>query len=437
VPVIMGFTPFLWFRAPYIVNGNDTSWPFNASEWFYSRLFMWYPRDNGGGNAGFAPAGLLWHGGQALTEKLHLSHTLDQKLFFTVWYVIAALSMYTSVRILTRSRAASFVATVLYLFNPVIITGALFENASVANIALYSALPSLVTILILTLQGRMSLRTGAPLFGLVSFVTSPVGMDPPLQIAMVVVFAAIVLVMWLTDTERRTSRRFITVCAVFGLAFIAVNAYWIIPLAQFLGSSASEFGGISLSDFNFSDWEAAQSSHSALFTVARMLGSWDWFYKYNGEWYVSYAQVYLRNPVFIALGAALVAMAFSCLRLMKSGFLRRYALVLCVTGIVILLFAPGSHPPNGIAFRWLRDVLPGFQVIRSPWFVFAQFLPLVYGMLLGIFVAQLKTFNRRVAACAVLSVMALAYGYPVITGEFFKPFREQNPGFVIKYPTYV
>ncbi len=436
IPFTLGFTPFLWFQSPYVANGNDTTWPFNAAEWFASRLFMWYPRENGGVDSGNNVAGALWHGAEALVQTFHLSHTLHEKLFITIWYMIAAFSMWTSMRLLTGSRAASLVGTLVYLFNPVMMTGALFENLSVSNITTYSILPSLVTVLILTLERRLAILAGASLFGLLSLIASPVGMFPPLQIAVMLFLGAIVVVAWLTDRRPDASRHALLTCVAFGAAFALVNAYWILPLAHFIKATAEEAGGISLKDFNYPDWEDGQSSHSSLFIVARMLGSWDWFYKYNGEWFDAYSQVYLRNPVFIAIGGALVALAFGALRLLKNGELRRRALMLSVAAIVILFFAPGSHLPTGIIFKLVRN-LPGLQVLRSPWFVFTQFLPLAYGMLLGFFLGAIALKWRRFAVAVGLSAATLAYGYPLITGEFLKPFREQIPGFVMKYPPYV
>ncbi len=437
---LTGLTPFLWFRAPWLMNGNDTSWPSNAGEWFAARLFMWDPRDNGGHDFGSSVAGLEWHALQTLLAHTSLSPTLQEKAFLSFWYVAAGLSMYAAMRYFTRDAIATYVGVLLYQFNPVLITGALYENASVSNIAVYAVTPALAASLVATMRRDVPLLRGVGTFGLLALVASPVGMLPPLLIALFLVLATITLVVFALNRGPSRLRRFGIGATALAASYVAVNLFWIVPLGEYILNTVRESGGTSLNDFGYPDWVVSQTAHDSLFVVLRMLGSWDWFQTFAGAPFDWYADTYLHQPAFVAIGT--IIFLGSIMAVTMTRFRRHRTVAIASTAVVALcaFFSAGAHAPTGTVFLWLHTHVPGFQVIRSPWFMFEQFLPLAYGIGFGLAVSEVVRRGPRltrslVTATAVVSI--LVYAFPLLNGAFLKPGRENIPGFVVRYPWYV
>lgn len=439
--IIVGFLPFLWFPSHWIVNGNDTSYPLHASAWAYGRLFAWSGVENGGTDQGSQVGGLLWHALQYVFQSIVHDSSLAEKLFFSFWFSLSGLAMWAAVRAYTRNPFCSYIATALYMLNPYLMTGAMWENASAANVSLYAVFPILFFVFILCAEKRLPPLYGAALFGLAASVASAFGMLPPLQIAFLIQGMIVIMFLFLT-TERARWKAITVATLAVSACFLAVSAYWIIPLGEYVRSIAVQTGGsLSLSSLNHADWLTGISSHTSVEIVARLLGAWDFFASWHGEDYNPYSAAYLHNPLLLLLGFLLPALAYGSVFIVRRPRERSLAILCALSAIVFTLLSAGAHAPTGVVYVLLYKTVPGFGVIRSPWFMFEGFTVFNYAVLLGLGFAALtrvRSFRKWRVAGLIAAVCGICiYSFPLISGNFLKPFRQQTPGFVVRYPVYV
>lgn len=433
------FLPFLWIPAGYIVNGNDTSFPSHPWQFAYNRLFTWNPVSNGGADYGHAMGSAIWYVVQGVFTSLGFDNTNVERLSFGFWICLTTLAMLFCLRILTRRPVATYVGTLLYALNPFVFSGAMWENASLANVALYYSLPSLIGLFVLIQSGRVSMRVGLALFGVAAFLASPIGIGPPMQIAFIVA-AAIFLGFQLVSPLRRVRRvAFLTRTVAVVSVCVMVWLYWILPLFKYVTDIVRQAGGASLSALALQSWLVPISKHTSLVNVARLIGAWDWFEVFNGNPLIANGPMYTKGALMILAGILIAILSYACLVLTRGRRMRRLAVLGALFGVIGSLLAAGAHPPTGAIYLLLYHYVPGMQVERSPWYMFETLTVFGYAIMFGLTLDALETrwprWRASIRGAGV--VLVVAYAWPMFTMSFFEPFRPGLPGFLVSYPRYV
>lgn len=435
---LLSLVAFLWIPSGYIANGNDTSYPNQPTAWLNERFYMWNSVENGGGNYGSAIAGMLWHAAQAFFYAVAGSHTNGERAFLAFWLFVAGVSIWSFLRFVVGGRIGTYVGTALYLLNPFVASGAVWENASASNVAFYATLPALMTIYFLTAERRLSISRGFALFALVSVVGSPLGMLPPLQIAYLFMGAVVVAGWSILRWDALHWRPCVT-AALFVLAYVAANAFWMLPLGSYIWGLVHTSGSSGLAANNFQSWLGPISKHTSLLNVSRLLGAWDWFEVFNGASFIGVSPTYLRNPIFIVLGIGVAGAAYAAVVLRTSARRRRIAVLFALLAVVMSVLSAGAHSPTGLLYGLLYKYLPGMVVVRSPWYMFEGITLFSYSVLIAITTSSLtkQVAPRWRPFIPVVLIGSIAfYGYPLLDGSFFEPFRPTLPPFVVAYPKY-
>ena len=107
--------------------------------------------------------------------------------------------------------------------------------------------------------------------------------------------------------------------------------------------------------------------------------------------------------------------------LLARGAERRLAIVLAITGLLLIWVAKGVHPPLVNTNRWAYEHVPGFWLLREPAKVLLL-LALIAAILGGIGVARLvqgtrgpRPLSRSVAVIWIAG--CIAFVHPLFTGE--------------------
>ncbi|MFZ5799976.1 MAG: alpha-(1-_3)-arabinofuranosyltransferase domain-containing protein [Candidatus Omnitrophota bacterium] len=422
----VGLTPLLWFRPGYMINGSDTEYPLNPIKWFWEGFFVWNNNINGGGDYyAYAPAGIFFHSLQALLQFLGFSLIANEKIFFVFWFFLSGLSIYFLMAVLDRespNRAARWFAVLVYLFNPYQFNT--WSNCVSAQLAAYCFMPLGLAIIILGLEERIPRFKAAIYFGLVSILGAGIGINFPVFIVVALFFA--VYFVYSRGALFLHRVKFLLWLLVFYFLF---NAYWILPTVHYIYKSFISTGA-NLASFNRGNWLEGISSNTSLLNVLRLMGSWDWYDKWMGVRYVTFAENYLHHPLMIVLSFLLPALVYSSLVVIKKN---RYVGFFLLTAMLGTVFACGAHPPTGHFYMWLVEHFAPFSLFRSPWYKFTLLMTVSYAVLAGMVVG--KKVRRRFLV--PLFAVYLVFHYPMLTGEIVYPGRKVMPGFLVKIPEYI
>lgn len=203
-----------------------------------------------------------------------------------------------------------------------------------------------------------------------------------------------------------------------------LNSYWIIPFVQnasYFSSFATGFQTPTI--FN---------EYSTMVNTLRLMNSWSF---YAG--YVPYAEVFLKNPIVIALTFAWPIFAFAPL-LSKKVMKNRKILTMYVVTVLTILLACGSEYPLGQIYMTIVNVHVGPYYFLKPFYntgpISLLVLTLEYALLIGLFsslvyswfIRKSESFHpsrRKIVATfgPILIVIILASSsWPIITGDVMR-----------------
>jgi hypothetical protein len=218
-----------------------------------------------------------------------------------------------------------------------------------------------------------------------------------------------------------------------------VNAFWIVPEIAGLRVAVGS-GDVESFQRTSAQFLEGQSLYTPLTNVLRLLGDWTW---YQGlvDPYRSFAAFFTNSPIFTALGWMLVGLV-ALGALFGRGTGRAFFVFLALAGIVL---GAGLNAPWAGIYRWAVEHIPGFWLVRSPWFKFTLFTVIGYSVLLGLaapVVARLlarllarslpRASNRLRGATSALAVAAVAVlvgpvlAYPFTLGLSFATADERT-----------
>lgn len=436
----MCLIPLIWFygRSGVLINGIDTNFPLDPSQWFVRRFFVWNSVFNAGSDFSSSISGIFFHLVQVIPYKLGANLQLVEISSLIFWFATIILSAYIySKVILPGAWLIQILFVVLYAFNIYLFNS--WENVKVSNLSLVASIP--IALAVLTkLKTEVITLTRLGVYGiLIGIFLSGSGINPSYFFTFFPIVFIYFLGQILTDRGSGLSFNFITKTAFFLSTIIIVNAFWIIPTASFIQSNISSVG--SIDNLGLNNWIDSLSEHTSLLDVMRVQGAWDW-YVFDGitglPIYIPYVLNYFYKLPFIVFSFLIPALAL--ISFLKIDFQRKYLyLSFGIMMLIGIFLGAGTHLPSGHFYRMLIDHVPFFTIFRSPWYIFTPLLLISYAGLVSLLFYNLAKLSKYKAIVYIFVLVLIAgnllYSYPLVTGKIFRPGRVDS--FFINFPPYV
>lgn len=438
---LLGLAPLLWFREGTWLVSEDLMVPPSWDE--YTQFWYVWNDQLGTGAAKILDSGrFVTLFIAAALQGLGVPLVVAQAVQFVVWFTLPGLGMYYLMRGVyhgERARLAWLGAVLFYMFNLWLMSNWLGYKEPM--LAATAALPFALGIWVRAFARDGGYVRAVLAAGLVSLLASPMGNNISEMLAALVPLPLLFVAEGIGALRRGQVRR----CGRIALAGVALallwgalNAFWIVPEALGIHAAA---GGSDLPDFQRTSLQflEGQSLYTPLTNVLRVLGDWTW---YQGlvDPYRSFSAFFTGSPIFNGLGWLLVALVVVGAWLGR-GRSRPTFVALTVLGITL---SAGLNAPWGALYAWAFEHVPGFWIVRSPWFKFMLLTVIGYAVLLGLaapwvarFLAQglgrltVVPLRRRASlaaasAAAVFVLIGPVYAYPVTLGLAFATTTERT-----------
>jgi len=428
---LLGLAPLLWFHSNHIVNSEDMFLLLDYEKW-RNMFYVWNDLINVGSDYILITPTVIFQTLNSLPIILGATEGEAQRIMFVIWFTVPGLAMYWMMREFVRgegSRTAALMAVGLYMFN--LYQVPIWIGFNHANLCTYATFPAvLVLVRRVWMERRMFSIWGLALI-LVLLIASGTAINPPL-LAVILMFMACYLVNLfiseggLSDPEsRRQLFRFIP---GFTLAFVIVQAFWVIP---FLGQHFLNLSQVSLSEnikfIEDTGWLKQISHSSSLSNVLTMQADWTWYQGWQ-EPYTTYSGSYSSNFVlkifaWIPFSLAVIGLLFG-----KGAYKKFFAFAT----VIFLLLSMGVNGFMEPIYTWLVKNIPFFWIIRSPWYKFGIVTALGFAYLGGLGAAAIVRFlplNRSPKGVTLVGFLFLAnlvYTYPLILGKMFPTSDERK-----------
>lgn len=298
------------------------------------------------------------------------------------------------------SQWAMYAGGLLYMINPFVYSRFMAGQYSV--LLGYALLPFFVVSLLRFLRGP-SLKSSLPLtawtlgISIVSIHT--------LGLALVIGGVALAQAVWRHRSEGTYLKQLAGCVAAAGAALFIASSYWLLPLLQGNGPTAS-----SIATFQASDQSAFATEGNGfvgkLIHVLRLQGFWG---EREGLFLMPQDQFVLWPVVAIVVGVLIIVGA----RLLWRRNRELFVFVTCSMTIATVLAI-------GVGTTWLSDHIPFFAGYREPQ-KFVGIIALGYAILFGFAISKIiqKTTSKIGKSATVIASMAIIIGFtPVMFGGF-------------------
>jgi hypothetical protein len=237
-------------------------------------------------------------------------------------------------------------------------------------------------------------------------------------------------------------REFIGFFVLLTLTLGLVNAYWIYPQSMRLKHSA-ELKPLSSYKESVEESLKERSKYTSLLNVIRFQAAWTWHEDYEDDPYVLYSEFYKKNNFFVFLSFIPVLFGLMAVFRLRKNKYTAFFITLSLLGII---FSVGLHAPFYALTRFLIKYIPGFWMIRTPWYKWTLFTTMGVSVLIYMVLSSLniryKNTDKRMLpnlGALVLSLCILVYASPVLGGKMFTTKEERHyiPPNYIDIPEYV
>ncbi|MEV6601502.1 hypothetical protein AB0M36_32315 [Actinoplanes sp. NPDC051346] len=413
-----------WFRTGTFIASGDMG-AYIRRGWAPEATWAWNHQTTGTGSAGYTIARgfefvLIW-----LCKAVGLTEYSAQWLFYTCIYGLVGFGVAYLAGAFVRSHAAIVAAGAFGLLNGFFLT----RLPNPLNIISVGSVALITGIAIRVAQGR---RVPTPIAGFALMPTSFLSFNPPMLVVAYAWAVGGTPLLALLVLGRKPAVRLLK-WFVFATPWaLALNAYWLIPLAQsYLG------GGGATANATFTDptnWSWSQINNIPP-NVLTMVANWAWF----RPQYLPFATD-LDRPWWIWIRYLLPALVFLA-PLVAPRRLRRVAFGLIGLVLLFVFLAKGLRPPLNQINMFLYLHAPGFWLFREPMSKLGQLLVSFFGVMLAISVEgmliklrsmprlKMPGWPRRFAYAGSVTplLLVLAYPYPLYTGEVMPDERPTQP----------
>jgi hypothetical protein len=393
-----------WFRPGIIARGDFTAFSKSWMLDYFSLPSAW--TNFYGGGRWTVPFGSLahypfWFFQGFFTWLLKLDFgVVERILWFYPFLLISVFSIYYLAEVLFRKRSISFVATLFYLVNGLIIWRA--HCGQMASLMAYALTP--LALIFFIKARRESWVRNSLLTGLIVAIITVY----EFRLALLAVVFILFFAFYFFLQEKSRSGKLIASLAIICTVVIWLHAFWLLSLVLVRqeGNLIPEtMRGYSLSMLNFLHILALSSSQEG--------------YRW-GEMLLLSEQVF--RPA-LCLIPVLVFLPF-LFRERRRDPLVRYLVILT---LVFIFLAKGARAPFGNINRWIYKNIPLFAPFKVPIkFMYSQ--ALCYALLLGISAQSIgdRLVRRirkreslvRTGVIFFIALILLASIYPAILGKY-------------------
>jgi len=409
-----------WYTPGTAIAGGDLAPP-NGTAWIGQLFASWTWSGSDLGRPGSLQVQLPWAAVLWTVHELGGSSTLAQRLWYTLLFAGAALSTLWLLRLLHASWIASAVGSLLFIFNPFVLSNIGTNPVFLAALVLVVLEPAIV---LSVCSGRWRRRTGAVAFVATVPLVGYAYENPPLVLAIAAATLASIVVsaLWFGRPFRWRALGFLALGIPLGLL---ASLYWILPSIEQLHFDAVT----QISALSSWTWTEGRSTLANAFWLNT---SWAWPFKE----YVPY------NGNYSALPLSLLRYAFPLLAFTSLSFrygtpaksIRQLSLVASgATGSLLVIFlSTGTRLPGSLLFDrfyqlpygWLLQGPGRFLILAGVGYAVMAVVTVDTWMAgLDHFLCSARAWlarKRRTAqigfAVVVVGAAGLAPGYPLAFG---------------------
>ena len=455
VTLLAGLPPLFWIQSGFVAKSEDFALPLTLDRWagYFS---TWAPDAGLGASPDDRLPAVFFLFWPALFRALGFSIEVAQRLQFMTWFLAAGLAMYFLAGRLSSRELVRAGAVLIYLFN--FYQEPMWQGVNIANLSVYAALPLMLGIAIqATRNGSLWIAAGQ--MALASVIASGAGTNPPMALVAVLPVPLYLLLFIghrLANGDHAAAWRAARFAGLALALILVASAYWLVPQAVGLATAGpSEIFALAGTRDAAQEQLRGLSQFTPPLNVLRLQGHWIWYETLAGTPYVPHAPTLLASPAAIVASALPMGLAIVGLAIARD----RRLLAIGAIGALGLFLSMGVNGPTGFAFAWLWDHVPGFWVLRSPWYKATALTLLGAAPLAGFGIAAIGdwvanspcgTWARRLThdrasraarALGPLTVAAatLVFAGPIVRGDIFAahPHDAPLPGFQVQVPDHV
>lgn len=419
--VLLGLTPLLWFRNDQVILGHDAGLTLTPVSHFTDRLYAWTERYSFGNDQIYAIPGFFIHGLEALISALGANVQLEQKLTFIFWFILPGLTMYFFISKIAKKFDLSYFslpASVFYMYNHFLLQG--WFVAERTKFSLYAALPLLLAFLFTWKEHKRSSVLTAIYISFTFFFLNGMA-SLPLYGGIIIALITFTIFYFLEERSLASVHRLVKLSFYTGTISALINAYWLLAYSNFVHKSYSEsvtfFGGIG----GVLNWINYVSQNSSLINLLRLQGVPEWYQNPLHP----YADIFLKNPLLVAISVTFPLMAFLPPLLYKEKKIAKTVFFFLLLALISPIFIAGAHAPFGSIYLLFVKFIPGFIAFRTPFYKFSPALWMAYSVLIALTINYIitKIISKKLLTgkilyfCFVLGIVF--YSFPFLDGRFF------------------
>ncbi|MEK7572844.1 MAG: hypothetical protein AAB531_00310 [Patescibacteria group bacterium] len=424
---LLSLTPLTWFKDGQIILGHDSGFRLNYLDHLHNLFYSWSSANNFGADWTILKGFLITQAPETFFSWLFNSLAIGEKISFVLWFFIIGVSMYIFVKNFFPQKKFwifRLFSSTFYMYNFFLLQG--WFIAERAKFSLFAVIPLGTLLIYKTLTKEYPILKGAILFSLISFLLNAGG-NPTFYGALILVYGITFIYLTIINTLRNGYWEIVyslKLGIAFTAAFLAVNAYWILPQIYLLlnsyGSNLVTVGGIG----GVIGWESVVTKNASFINLLRLQGMPDW---YNNNLH-PYSFIFIKNPFLIISSFIFPLILLFGLFYHQHLSIEKKTIKLIILLIFLLLFGfiftAGSHPPLGFLYILFIKYIPGFAVFRSAFYKFGEVLWFSYIILLGFYLNLLllkfvKSKRLYIFLGAFSIFFLLIYHSPFFNGKFF------------------
>lgn len=423
----LSLTPLLWLHRSEIIFGHDSGFRLNYLDHLRNIFYSWNPISNFGSDWSILKGFLITQAPETFFSWLFNSLAAGEKISFILWFFVIGISMYVFINNFFPKKEFwifRIFSSVFYMYNFFLLQG--WFIAERAKFSLFAVIPLGVLLIYKTLTKEYSILKGAILFSLISFLLNAGG-NPSLYGALILVYGITFIYLTAINISRSGYGEIIYSFKLglsFVVAFLAINAYWILPQIHLFfsgyGSNLLSAGGIE----GIIGWESIITKNAGFMNLFRLQGMPDW---YDNNLH-QYAAVFIKNPFLIVFSFIFPLILLLGLLHHQRLFIEKKSNKFVILFLLLLLFGfiftAGSKSPFGFLYILFIKYLPGFAIFRSGFYKFGEVLWFSYIVLIGFYLnLLLLKFVKNKKLYIFLGIFSfifiLAYHFPFFSGNFF------------------
>jgi len=379
--LIIGLVPLLWLSSPNtLVTGHDTGFPIGPVDWTEARVYTWSEALNWGSENIVSLGSIFIHLPEYILAKLNLDIFVNQKFVFIFWSSLIPLSMYCLLRFITKAdpkyKILRISSSILYGINYYVL-----QAWFIAERTKFSIMIALPLVILFLFRAIRSKNYGRNSFYAALALSIFNGGGSVFTLYGGLFLVLLSLFICLKVFFKIKFKIILKLYFLFGIIFLILNLYWIVPQVLFSFGGYSEalntFGGIE----STVNWANEISKNASIINLLRLQGFPDWYDNPNHP----YASDLLSNNFFQLISWLLPIFAFlSIFIYRKSKEFKGFSKFLGVTAILAIILTAGTHPPFGFIYEFLLRNIPLFISFRTPFYKFGYALWFSYAIMIGL-----------------------------------------------------